>query len=61
MNIIETAAEMRPTLEQGDLDGAGFTRKVKDIYEKVVSWRINQFLLPTGNDSKKYIDYLMLV
>ena len=32
----------------GDIDGTTFIERVEMIYEKVVYWKKNLFLLPTG-------------
>ena len=32
----------------GDIDGTTFIERVEIIYEKVVYWKKNLFLLPTG-------------
>ena len=40
----------------GDFDGKTFTERVELIYEKVVYWKKNLFLLPTGKSGKIYID-----
>ena len=42
---------MRPPFKRGDLDGAIFTKKVEDVYEKTVYWWRNLFLLPKENAS----------
>ena len=50
-----SAFYMRATLAfngLNDLDGAAITRKVEDAYEKMMFWRRNLFLFPTGNVSK---------
>ena len=47
---------MRPAFKWGDLDGAIFTKQVKDAYEEMKYWRRNLLLLPIGNASKNYID-----
>ena len=36
----------------GDIDGKTFTERVELIYEKVVYWKKNLFLLPTGKSGK---------
>ena len=40
----------------GDIDGKTFTERVELIYEKVVYWKKNLFLLRTGKSGKLYID-----
>ena len=40
----------------GDIDRKSFTERVEMIYEKVVYWKKNLFLLPTGKSGKLYID-----
>ena len=40
----------------GDIDGKIFTERVELIYEKVVYWKKNLFLLPTGKSGNMYID-----
>ena len=40
----------------GDIDGTTFIERVEQIYEKVVYWKKNLFLLPTGKSAKLYID-----
>ena len=40
----------------GDIDGNTFTERVELIYEKVVYWKKNLFLLRTGKSGKLYID-----
>ena len=40
----------------GDIDGTTFNERVEQIYEKVVYWKKNLFLLPTGKSGKLYID-----
>ena len=40
----------------GGIDGKTFTERVELIYEKVVYWKKNLFLLPTGKSGKLYID-----
>ena len=40
----------------GDIDGTTFIERVEQIYEKVVYWKKNLFLLPTGKSGKLYID-----
>ena len=51
-NIVETDA----VFKWGDIDGKSFTEKVELIYEKVVYWKKNLFLLPTGKSGKLNID-----
>ena len=40
----------------GDIDAATFIVRVEMIYGKVVYWKKNLFLLPTGKSGKLYID-----
>ena len=40
----------------GDIDGKTFTERVELIYEKVLYWKKNLFLSPTGKSCKLYID-----
>ena len=40
----------------GDIDGTTFIERVEQIYEKVVYWKKNLCLLPTGKSGKLYID-----
>ena len=40
----------------GDINGKTFTERVELIYEKVVYWKKNLFLLRTGKSGKLYID-----
>ena len=40
----------------GGIDSHTFQKNVDFIYEKIVFWRKNLFLLPTGKSGKKYID-----
>ena len=40
----------------GDNDGKTFTERVELIYDKIVYWKKNLFLLPTGKSGKLYID-----
>ena len=40
----------------GDIDGTTFIERLELIYEKVVYWKKNLFLLPTGKSGKLYID-----
>ena len=53
--IIDTRPEMRPVFKWVDLDGAIFTKKVKDAYKEIVYCR-NFFSPPTGNASKNYLE-----
>ena len=39
----------------GERDGTLFTDDLNVAYEKIVLWRKNLFMLPTGNAGKKYI------
>ena len=39
----------------GGRDRTLFTDDVNEAYKKIVSWRKNLFMLPTGNAGKKYI------
>ena len=50
--IIDISPEMKPVFKWVDLDGAIFTKKVKDAYEEIVYF----FSLPTGNASKNYLE-----
>ena len=39
----------------GKRDGTLITDNLNEAYEKIVFWRRNLFMLPTGNAGKKYI------
>ena len=39
----------------GERDGAAFTDDLNKAYEKIVFWKKNLFMLPTGNAGKNYI------
>ena len=43
----------------GERDGTLFTDDLNEVYQKIVFWRKNLFMLPTGNagnTSKKSLD-----
>ena len=40
----------------GDVSGIEFTKKVDMIYEQIVHWKRNLFLLPSGSAGKRYLD-----
>ena len=40
----------------GDIDGTTFIERLELMYEKVVYWKKNLFLLATGKSGKLYID-----
>ena len=50
-----TAAENTPFL-WGSLDGDEFKRKIEEIYEVVVCWKRNLFLIPSGHSGKAFVD-----
>ena len=39
----------------GDVDGKDFINRVDEVYEKIVFWRKNLFLLPSGKAGKEFI------
>ena len=39
----------------GEYDGTIFTNHLEEVYDKIVYWRSNLFMLPTGNCGKQYI------
>ena len=39
----------------GNVSGQRFIEGVNDAYEKIVFWRVNLFLLPTGSAGKRFI------
>ena len=40
----------------GEVDGKEFTGRVEQIYEKIVYWKRNLLLPPTGKTSRSFID-----
>ena len=42
----------------GEYDGTIFTNHLEEVYDKIVYWRSNLFMLPTGNCGKQYIQEL---
>ena len=50
-----TDVNRHPTKEYNSIPGATFTLLVNRIYEDVVTWKKNFFLLPTGQWGKEYI------
>ena len=42
----------------GEYDGTIFTNHLEEVYDKIVYWRSNYFMLPTGNCGKQYIQEL---
>ena len=45
-----------PIFKWRSRDGKEITEDVNNIYEQIVFWRKNLFLLPTGKAGKRYID-----
>ena len=43
----------------GEVDGKDFIESVEKIYEKIVYWKKNLFLLPSGKAGKTFIDHIV--
>ena len=54
--VQEKEANPMPTYKWGEYDNFSFEKSLNFIYEKIVFWRKNLFLLPTGGAGKWYID-----
>jgi len=54
--IDEINDDTASTFVWGIIDGKTFTKNVNNVYEKIVYWKKNLFMLPTGKAGKVYID-----
>ena len=50
------AAAVHTTFSWGSLDGDEFIHKLEEIYEVVVCWKRNLFLIPSGRSGKAFVD-----
>ena len=44
------------TFYWNNVPGSVYKRNLEEAYEQIVYWRKNVFMMPTGNDGKKFID-----
>jgi len=51
----EPLEKITPLFKWGQIESNTFTGYLHDMYEKIVFWRSNLFLLPSGNAGKQYI------
>ena len=54
--FIPETIESRVLYRWGEYNDKLFEENLNYVYEKVVYWKTNLFLLPTGNAGKQYID-----
>ena len=52
--LLSKGQEKEATFKWGNHDGKSVVNEIGKIYEKVVFWRKNNFLLPTGTAGKRY-------
>jgi len=48
--------ETSPVFSWGEYNGKAFERSLNEVYEKIVFWRKNIFMLPTGKPGKSFIE-----
>lgn len=55
--VVQEAIEVHAvsSFKWGERDGTAFTNDLDKAYEKIVFWKKNLFILPTGNAGKNYI------